>query len=139
MTLPTSIVATPATRNLARQIIADTTWDGAEGTLRNLGQVRPSQLPALVHLLAVAATTGEVPGGAAGRDRKALLLTADERRRAHNRFNAGHRDPATRRGESEYQRARKRGHQTPAAATSTPAAAGHHTPSTTNQSGDTAA
>lgn len=119
MTLPTSIVASPATRTLARQIIADTTWDGADATLRHLTQVRPSQLPALVHLLAVAATTGEIPGGPAGQERKPILLSEEERRRAHARYNAGHRDPATRRGEREYQRAAKRA-TTPATAGPSP-------------------
>lgn len=116
MTIPATIVATPATRNLARLIVADTSWDGAEATLRHLPAVRPEQLPALVHLLAEAAATGEVPGGRADRERRALLLDEDERRRAHNRFNAGHRDPATRRGESEYQRARKRARKNPGGA-----------------------
>lgn len=108
MTFPTTIVATPATRSLARQIITDTAWDGAEATLRHLPELRPSQLAALIHLLAQAAGTGEVPAGAGAGDRKPLLLTEDERRRAHRRYAAGHRDPATRRGESEYQRERKR-------------------------------
>lgn len=107
MTLPSSVVATPATRAIARQIILDTQWDGADATLRHLPQVRPSQLAALVHLLAAAATTGEVATEPAT-IRKPLLLSEDERRRAHARFVAGHRDPATRRGEQEYQRARRR-------------------------------
>jgi hypothetical protein len=108
MTLPDSVVATPATRAIARQILADTHWDGAEATLRHLPQVTPAQIPALVHLLSVAATTGEIPTGPAGALRKPLLLDEDERLRAHARFIAGHRDPATRRGEQEYNRARRR-------------------------------
>lgn len=108
MSLPTSIVATPATRTLARHIITDTQWDGAEATLRYLPEVHPTQIAALIHLLAAGAITGEIPTGPAGITRKPLLLTDEERRRAHARFIAGQRDPATRRGEREYNRARRR-------------------------------
>ncbi|GEP38861.1 hypothetical protein NPS01_25240 [Nocardioides psychrotolerans] len=108
MTLPDSIVASPATRAIARQIITDTQWDGAEATLRHLPDLHPTQIPALIHLLAAAAATGDIPTSPAATTRKPLLLTEDERRRAHARFVAGATDPATRRGEQEYQRARRR-------------------------------
>lgn len=101
---PASIVATPATRNLAKQILLDSQWDGADAVLRHLPDVRPSQVPALVALLAKAALTGTIPAPT-GAPRKPLLLTPDERKRAHARYVAGVRDAATVRGEREYQRA----------------------------------
>lgn len=106
MTMPptATIVASPATRSIARQIIVDSQWDGADAVLRHLPDVRPAQIPALVALLAKAALTGSVPA-ATGAPRKPLMLTADERKRAHARYVAGSRDPATVRGEREYQRA----------------------------------
>jgi hypothetical protein len=103
-----SIVASPATRTLARRLIADTQWDGAEATMAALEEIRPQQIPALIHLLAAAASTGEVDPSRGGEDREPITLTPEERRRAHRRYQAGQRDPATRRGERDYQRASKR-------------------------------
>lgn len=108
MSIPYStVVATPATRKLAKAILADAMWDGADAVLRHLPDVYPGQVPALIYLLARAATTGEVPAPT-GTPRKPLLLSPDERRRAHRRYAAGSRDPATMRGEREYQRESKR-------------------------------
>lgn len=103
-----NVVATPATRSIARHILAETAWDGAEAVLRHLPDVRECQIPALIALLAKAAVTGERPAGTVGPPRKAILLDEEERRRAHRRYGAGARDAATVRGEQEYQRERRR-------------------------------
>ncbi len=79
-----NIVATPATRTIAKAILADAQWDGGDAVLRHLPDVRPDQLAALIHLLVRTAITGEVPA-ATGAHRKPLTLSVDERRRAHRR------------------------------------------------------
>ena len=107
MTMPPTVVATSATRTIARAILAETEWDGADAVTRHLPNVRECQIPALIALLAKAATTGELPPSVA-KIRKPLLLSEEERRRAHRRYAAGERDRATIRGEQEYHRARGR-------------------------------
>ena len=104
--IPT-VVATKPTRVIAKAILADAQWDGADAVLRHLPDVQPHQIPALVALLARAAVTGELPAHT-GAPRKPLLLSVEERKRAHRRYSNGARDPATIRGEREYQRESKR-------------------------------
>lgn len=108
MTMPPSLVATTNTRFIARTILAEIEYDGADAVARHLPNVQPHQVPALIALLAKAATTGTLPPAPNGRPRMPLLLTVDERRRAHARWTAGARDRATIRGEREYQRESKR-------------------------------
>lgn len=102
-----NVVATPATRNLARQIILETKWDGSDAALRHLPLVHPSQSAALVVLLAQAAAEA-VPNSETHKRGGALLLCEVERRLAHRRYAAGERDAATINGEREYQRERAR-------------------------------
>lgn len=107
MSAPMSIVATNPTRLLARAILSETEEDGADAVMRHLPDVQPCQVPALIALIAKAAVTGEVPARPSGQPAKPLLLTEDERRKAHARFRQGARDRETMRGEREYQRESK--------------------------------
>lgn len=102
------IVPTRATALIARKILADTHEAGADAVLRHIDDLEPTQYVALVAILAKAAADKVAPPVPGGKPLKAIILTEDQRRRAHTRYTAGHRDAITVRGEREYQRERKR-------------------------------
>lgn len=107
--LDVNVVATRATRAIARHIILESPDTGADAVLRHLRDLDPEQLVPLVALLAKAAASGELPPIAlTGQPMKALRLSEEGRREAHRLYVGGRRDPETRHGEREYQRERKR-------------------------------
>jgi hypothetical protein len=106
-----NIVATNATRNLARAIIRETADSGADATMRHLRDVAPEQFPALVAILAREASAIRIPRGAGFPIDGRLVvdvLTEDERRTAHAAYVRGVRDEWVIAGEREYQRLRRR-------------------------------
>lgn len=106
-----NIVATTATRKLARAIIRETADNGADATLRHLHDVAPDQLPALIAILAREAAGARIPRGSHFPIDGRLVvdvLTVEERRTAHAAYVRGLRDEWVVNGEREYQRLRRR-------------------------------
>lgn len=102
-----NIVATRATRAIARQMIDGIEEHGADAVLKHIHSLKPEQFVPLVALLAKAAATGEMPVPV-GQPEKVVLLTEEERKELHRLYGQGKRDPHTIRGEREYKREKKR-------------------------------
>ncbi|MGZ4519980.1 MAG: hypothetical protein ACXVXP_00225 [Mycobacteriaceae bacterium] len=104
-----TLVATPATQKIARQIIRDTAEEGADAVLRWLPEVQPEQVTALLVLIAREAAAVRLPSGPRPLGRFVPdLLTHEERRRAHAAYERGERAEWVVTGEREYQRNRMR-------------------------------
>jgi hypothetical protein len=112
-----NVVPTLATKRIGHQLIRDTRRVGADATVQWLQRVAPTQVPALVAMLAqeIAVRPKRSPSkrdqmAARGAARRARIAkeeaewTQERARRGHARYIAGARDDETRTAERVYQR-----------------------------------